>query len=147
MVPATSHSVSGGSPLRTVGFSRDWRLGYSAGSSGETIAEVDDSTAAVRHDRCSMTSEDSSPAPFDRLAEAATRVASRGAFFAACVLLVVVWLPSYFAIRNLDTWQLIINTATTIVTFLLVALLQNASRRSDRAIHRKLDALADGSPT
>jgi Low affinity iron permease len=91
-----------------------------------------------------MTSEDSSPARFDRLAEAATRVASRGAFFAACVLLVVVWLPSYFAIRNLDTWQLIINTATTIVTFLLVALLQNASRRSDRAIHQKLDALADG---
>ena len=91
-----------------------------------------------------MTSERRDPPPFDRLAESATRVASRGAFFAACVLLVVVWVPSYIVIRNLDTWQLIINTATTIVTFLLVALLQNASRRSDRAIHRKLDALADG---
>jgi low affinity Fe/Cu permease len=57
---------------------------------------------------------------------------------------VVVWLPSYFALRNLDTWQLLINTATTIVTFLLVALLQNAGRRSERALHAKLDALADG---
>ena len=80
----------------------------------------------------------------DRLAEAASRFASRGAFFAACVLLVVVWVPSYLVIGNVDTWQLIINTATTIVTFLLVALLQNAARRSDRAIHQKLDALADG---
>jgi hypothetical protein len=46
--------------------------------------------------------------------------------------------------HNLNTWQLIINTATTIVTFLLVALLQNSQRRSERAVHAKLDALADG---
>jgi uncharacterized membrane protein len=82
--------------------------------------------------------------PFDHLAEAATRLTSRGVFFGACLLLVVVWVPSYVVIRNVDTWQLIINTATTIVTFLLVALLQSSARRSDRAIHRKLDALADG---
>ena len=83
-------------------------------------------------------------APFDRFAEASTDFASRGVFFAACVLLVVLWVPSYLVLRNVDTWQLIINTATTIVTFLLVALLQNSARRSDRAIHHKLDALADG---
>lgn len=65
-------------------------------------------------------------------------------FFAACLLLVVLWVPSYVVVRNVDTWQLIINTATTIVTFLLVALLQNSARRSERAIHHKLDALADG---
>jgi low affinity Fe/Cu permease len=81
---------------------------------------------------------------FDRFAQASSGVASRGAFFAACVLIVVVWAPSYLVLRNVDTWQLLINTATTIVTFLLVALLQNAARRSDRAIHHKLDALADG---
>jgi low affinity Fe/Cu permease len=57
---------------------------------------------------------------------------------------VLIWVPSYVFIRNLDTWQLIINTATTIVTFLLVALLQNSQRRSERAMHTKLDALADG---
>jgi low affinity Fe/Cu permease len=82
--------------------------------------------------------------PFDRVAEASTDFVSRGVFFAACVLLIAVWAPSYFLFRNVDTWQLIINTATTIVTFLLVALLQYAARRSDRAIHHKLDALADG---
>ncbi len=65
-------------------------------------------------------------------------------FFTACVLLVVLWAPSYFIFRDLNTWQLVINTATTIVTFLLVALLQNSQRRSEEAVNQKLDALADG---
>ncbi len=81
---------------------------------------------------------------FDRFAEAASEFASHAAFFIGCVLLVVIWVPSYFVLGNLNTWQLVINTATTIVTFLLVALLQNAQRRSDDAVHHKLDALADG---
>jgi low affinity Fe/Cu permease len=81
---------------------------------------------------------------FERFAEASSSFVSRGLFFFSCVLLVILWLPSYVLVRDLDTWQLIINTATTIVTFLLVALLQNSARRSDRAIHHKLDALADG---
>ncbi len=81
---------------------------------------------------------------FDRFAEAASEFASRAVFFIACALLVVVWLPSYFIFRDLNTWQLIINTLTTIVTFLLVALLQNSQRRSEQAIHAKLDALAEG---
>jgi low affinity Fe/Cu permease len=81
---------------------------------------------------------------FDRFAEAASTFTSHAVFFGACVLMIVVWLPSYLLIRNLDTWQLIINTATTIVTFLLVALLQNSQRRSDEAMHAKLNALADG---
>jgi low affinity Fe/Cu permease len=42
----------------------------------------------------------------------------------------------------LDTWQLIINTATTIVTFLMVALLQNSQTRSDSAVQDKLNAVA-----
>ena len=81
---------------------------------------------------------------FDHFAQASTDFVSRGVFFAACLFMVVIWVPSYFLLHDLDTWQLIINTATTIVTFLLVALLQNAARRSDRAVHQKLDALADG---
>ena len=44
----------------------------------------------------------------------------------------------------MDTWQLIINTATTIVTFLLVALLQNTQQRADHATQHKLNAIADG---
>jgi len=79
---------------------------------------------------------------FDRFAEKASEFASHATFFIGCVILVVVWVPSYFVLQNLNTWQLVINTATTIVTFLLVALLQNSQRRSDVAVHAKLDALA-----
>src|SRR6202008_3142145 len=68
----------------------------------------------------------------------------RAIFFAFCVLLVLVWAPSYFFIGSVDTWQLIINTATTIVTFLMVALLQNSQTRNDQAVHHKLNAIADG---
>ncbi|MGY0235578.1 low affinity iron permease family protein [Longispora urticae] len=81
---------------------------------------------------------------FDHFADAAARFASKAWFFALCVLLVLVWAPSYFLIGNLDTWQLIINTATTIVTFLMVALLQNTQSRNDRAVQDKLNAIADG---
>ncbi len=86
----------------------------------------------------------SKPSLFDRFAGAASEFASHAAFFIGCVALVVIWVPSYFVLGNLNTWQLVINTATTIVTFLLVALLQNSQRRSDEAVHQKLDAIADG---
>ena len=81
---------------------------------------------------------------FDRFAEGASEFASHAVFFIGCALVVLLWLPSYFLIRDLNTWQLIINTLTTIITFLLVALLQNSQRRSDEAVHLKLDALAEG---
>jgi hypothetical protein len=57
---------------------------------------------------------------------------------------VVLWAPSYFLVGNFDTYQLIINTPTTIITFLLVALLQNTQRRNEEALQYKLDAVADG---
>jgi hypothetical protein len=79
---------------------------------------------------------------FDRFAARASDFVSEAVFFLACVLLVVVWLPSYFVFRDVDTWQLVINTATTIVTFLLVALLQNSQRRNELAMNA--NALADG---
>jgi membrane protein implicated in regulation of membrane protease activity len=81
---------------------------------------------------------------FDRFASQADRVVSGAWFFAFCLLLVVVWLPSFVLIRDVNTWQLIINTLTTIVTFLLVALLQNTQTRSDAALQHKLNAIADG---
>jgi len=83
------------------------------------------------------------PGPFDRFASAASGLFSRATFFAFCVLLVVLWAPSYFIVRSLDTWQLIINTATTIITFLMVALLQNSETRSDEAVQDKLNAIAE----
>ena len=80
---------------------------------------------------------------FDRFAGHASHVASRAPFFAACVLLILVWAPT-LAFLKFDTWQLLINTATTIVTFLLVALLQNSQTRNDQATQHKLNAIADG---
>jgi low affinity Fe/Cu permease len=81
---------------------------------------------------------------FDRFAGAASKFASRPWFFTGCVLLVLIWAPSFFVFGSVDTWQLIINTATTIITFLMVALLQNAQTRADEATQHKLNAIAEG---
>jgi hypothetical protein len=81
---------------------------------------------------------------FDRFAGWSSKIASRAAFFTFCVLLVIVWAPTIFLLQSVDTWQLIINTVTTIITFLMVALLQNSQTRSDQAVQHKLNAIADG---
>ena len=80
---------------------------------------------------------------FDKFADGASKLVSRAAFFAFCVALVVIWAPSIAIIHSISTWQLIINTLTTIITFLLVALLQNTQERSNNAIQAKLNAIAD----
>jgi low affinity Fe/Cu permease len=76
---------------------------------------------------------------FDRFAAVVAHNVARAWFFSACVLLVILWAPSIFAIGDVDTWQLIINTATTIVTFLLVALFQNTQERFEQGTIKKLD--------
>jgi len=80
---------------------------------------------------------------FDRFATATDKAVSGAWFFSFCLLLVIVWMPSFLIFRSIDTWQLIINTLTTIVTFLLVALLQNTQTRADAAVQHKLNAIAD----
>lgn len=82
--------------------------------------------------------------PFDRFATWASSLAGRAPFFAMCVLLVGLWLPSYLILGDIDTWQLIINTVTTVITFLMVALLTNAEQRADQAVQHKLNAVAFG---
>lgn len=79
---------------------------------------------------------------FDRLASRVSDMVARAWFFFACLVTVLVWAPSYWLIGNIDTWQLIVNTFTTIITFLLVALLQNTESRADKAVQRKLNAIA-----
>jgi low affinity Fe/Cu permease len=79
---------------------------------------------------------------FDRFAEAVSDIASGATFFAISAALVVLWLPTIVLFASVDTWQLVINTATSVFAFLLVALLQNSERRTDRAASRKLDSLA-----
>ena len=94
--------------------------------------------------RAARTREVARRSLFDRFAGWSARFVSKAPFFAFCVLLVVVWAPTYLLVGNFDTYQLIINTPTTIITFLLVALLQNTQRRSEQAVQKKLDAIADG---
>lgn len=81
---------------------------------------------------------------FDRFATVVSGFAARATFFVACVLMVLIWAPSYFLLGDIEVWQLIINTLTTIVTFLMVALLQNTQSRADAAIQHKLNAIAKG---
>ena len=78
--------------------------------------------------------EESNRTPFDRFAGRCSDFVSRAPFFTFCVLLVVAWAPTYFLVGNFDTYQLIINTPTTIITFLLVALLQNTQKRGEEAL-------------
>ena len=61
--------------------------------------------------------------------------------FALAVLVIVVWALMGPMFKFSDTWQLVINTGTTIVTFLMVFLIQNTQNRDARAIHLKLDEL------
>ena len=72
--------------------------------------------------------------------QASCVVGSKWAFFAA-VLLILAWVLVGPYFRYSDTWQLVINTATTIVTFLMVFLIQNTQNRDARAIHLKLDEI------
>jgi low affinity Fe/Cu permease len=89
---------------------------------------------------------------FDRVAGAVARITSRAPFFAFCVLLVGLWLlqgaveifGKGWSSFTSSTYQLEINTTTTIITFLLVALLQNSQTRNDNATQHKLNAIADG---
>jgi len=90
---------------------------------------------------------------FDRFAGLSAHLASRAPFFAFCLLLVVVWLVQGAVLvvsRGTITpflqaeYQLEINTTTTIVTFLMVALLQNTQTRNDQATQHKLNAIAGG---
>lgn len=78
---------------------------------------------------------------FGRIANATSRAAGRASTFIVAVVLIVVWALTgpYFGYS--DTWQLVINTGTTIITFLMVFLIQNSQNRDSAAIQVKLDEL------
>jgi low affinity Fe/Cu permease len=61
--------------------------------------------------------------------------------FVCAILIIVVWAMTGPTFHYSDTWQLIINTGTTIVTFLMVFLIQNTQNRDAKAVHLKLDEL------
>jgi low affinity Fe/Cu permease len=78
---------------------------------------------------------------FTRFSKWASRETGRPITFTLAVAMIALWLITGPLFRFSDTWQLVINTATTIVTFLMVFLIQNTQNRDTEAIHIKLDEL------
>ncbi|MGH9812243.1 MAG: low affinity iron permease family protein, partial [Candidatus Acidiferrales bacterium] len=76
---------------------------------------------------------------FGRTAKGIARASGHPTGFALAVLVVGVWLATGPVFRFSDTWQLVINTGTTIVTFLMVFLIQNTQNRDSEAMQLKLD--------
>jgi len=78
---------------------------------------------------------------FSRAAQWTAKQCGRAHTFAAACCIIVVWAVSGPLFNYSDTWQLIINTGTTIVTFLMVFLMQNTQNRDTAAVQLKLDEL------
>lgn len=78
---------------------------------------------------------------FARAANAVSRLAGRPVTFSICCAIVLGWAVSGPLFHYSDTWQLVINTGTTIVTFLMVFLIQNTQNREGAALQAKLDEL------
>lgn len=78
---------------------------------------------------------------FIRFATLTAKVAGKPWTFLACLAVVLVWALSGPVFKFSETWQLVINTGTTIITFLMVFLIQNTQNRDAAAMHAKLDEL------
>jgi low affinity Fe/Cu permease len=83
---------------------------------------------------------------FHRFSTRVSNLAGSSSAFILAAAIIVVWAISgpFFGFSN--TWQLVINTGTTIITFLMVFLIQNTQNRDSKAIHLKLDELISGLP-
>jgi low affinity Fe/Cu permease len=82
-----------------------------------------------------------SKAWYSHAAKAIAHLSGRPLTFIAAVSVVVIWLVTGPLFNYSDTWQLVINTGTTIITFLMVFLIQNTQNRDTQAIQVKLDEL------
>lgn len=78
---------------------------------------------------------------FRKFAHGASAMVGSPAAFLLGVVAVIVWAATGPVFHYSDTWQLVINTSTTIVTFLMVFLIQNTQNRDAKAMHLKLDEL------
>ena len=85
--------------------------------------------------------KDSNVSVFTRFAKWAARATGKPATFIGAALLIVVWAITGPIFDFSDTWQLVINTGTTIITFLMVFLIQNTQNRDTEAMQIKLDEL------
>lgn len=83
------------------------------------------------------------PSAFERFVESAYVWVSRPPFFFICLGVVAAWLVSVPLWADLKDWQVAIHTITSVITLLLLALLENASRRSEEASQEKLNMIAE----
>jgi low affinity Fe/Cu permease len=80
---------------------------------------------------------------FDRFVESAYQAVSRPPFFFGCLAIVLVWLVSLPLWVDSKAWQAAVHTVASVITLLLVALLENAARRSGEAAQEKLNVIAE----
>jgi low affinity Fe/Cu permease len=78
---------------------------------------------------------------FTKVAKATARASGQPGTFGLALGVILLWAVTGPVFRYSDTWQLVINTGTTIVTFLMVFLIQNTQNRDSAAMHIKLDEL------
>jgi low affinity Fe/Cu permease len=78
---------------------------------------------------------------FTKISSRISAYAGKAATFLLAILIIVVWGASGPLFHFSDTWQLVVNTGTTIVTFLMVFLIQNSQNRDSAALQAKLDEL------
>ncbi len=78
---------------------------------------------------------------FDDIAKKMAEIVGTASLFAVAVLIIAIWFLSGFFMDFSDTWQLIINSFTSIITFLMVFLIQHTQNRDSRSLHIKLDEL------
>jgi low affinity Fe/Cu permease len=88
-----------------------------------------------------MTNHNTHVGFFERIARHVTNWAGSSAAFAISLLVVLVWIASGPFFHYSDTWQLVINTGTTIVTFLMVFLIQRSQNNDSHAVHLKLNEI------
>jgi low affinity Fe/Cu permease len=81
---------------------------------------------------------------FRKFAQKTSQMVGSSWSFMLAVAIIVVWAATGPMFGYSDTWQLVINTGTTIITFLMVFLIQNTQNRDAKAIHLKLDELIKG---
>lgn len=80
---------------------------------------------------------------FDRFVEASYQRVSRAPFFAVCAGIVIVWFVSVPWWPDLKSWQVAIHTVASVISLLLIVLLENASRRAEEASQEKLNVIAE----
>ncbi|HEU4812050.1 MAG TPA: low affinity iron permease family protein [Nocardioides sp.] len=96
-----------------------------------------------RRDAAEDRHRDDGRGPFEKFVEAVNQIVSRAPFFLVCVGIVVVWFVSFPFWPSSKAWQVAIHTVVSVLSLLLLVLLENAGRRSEEAAQEKLNVIAE----